>query len=55
MDRNPIIASENMILTNGKTYGKKIYLVEGIDTSSYHEITIEEYKKRMAEQESEAE
>lgn len=49
--REPIKASEGHILTNGEIYGRKIYLAEGMDASSFHEITEEEYNARMQETE----
>lgn len=46
-----IIASEGMILTNGETYGKEIFLAEGASASDFHEITRAEYENILAEQE----
>lgn len=43
-----IIASEGMILTDGKTYGKEIFLAEGASASDYHEITRAEYDAILA-------
>lgn len=43
--REPITASEGHILTDGKIYGRKIYLAEGMDASSFYEITEEEYNR----------
>lgn len=42
--RNVLYADEGMVLTNGETYGKVIYLAEGADASDYHEISEAEYK-----------
>ena len=39
-----INASEGMILTDGTTYGTTIYLGEGVDASSFYEITLAEYE-----------
>lgn len=38
-----IIASEGMVLTNGETYGKIIFLGTADSADNYHEITDEEY------------
>lgn len=48
-----IYAEEGKVLTDGKTYGKQIYLAEGVSPDSYYEITDEEYaeieeKERLA-------
>lgn len=39
-----LYADEGMILTDGKDFGKIIYLAEGEDKDKYREITEEEYK-----------
>ena len=38
-----IYADEGKWLTDGKTYGKQIYLAEGVDPATFYEITDEEY------------
>jgi hypothetical protein len=43
--RDYIEATEGMILTDGVTYGTKIFLAVGIDPDSFHEITEEEYNE----------
>lgn len=42
--RKIIEASEGRILTNGKTYGRKIYLAQDEDESRYYEISEGEYE-----------
>lgn len=49
--RNVIYADDGKVLTNGETYGKQIYLAEGVDPNSFHEITDEEYAKILKEEE----
>ena len=46
-----LIADEGMVLTNGKDYGRKIYLGEGVNASAYREITQAEYDAIMADSE----
>ena len=40
-------ASKGHILTNGELYGRVLYLAEGIDPSTFYEITEEEYEQRI--------
>ena len=53
MSRPTKTATEGMILTNGETYGKKIYLGSGDSPNNWHEITEEEYQKIMEEKANE--
>jgi hypothetical protein len=46
-----ISADEGKVLTDGTTYGRVIYLAEGIDIDSFHEITEKEYQKILKAQE----
>ena len=48
-----IFADEGMMLTDGNTFGSTISLAKGRNPDEFTEITIEEYEKRMAEQEKE--
>lgn len=51
MSRILIKASEGKILTDGEVYGREIFLAEGVDPSTFHEITEEEYEKLTAVEE----
>ena len=42
---NKITAEEGMILTDGDTYGKVIFLGSGRRADEFYEITEEEYNK----------
>lgn len=44
-ERKILYADDGMVLTNGNTYGKVIYLAENADAREYYEITQEEYDK----------
>lgn len=43
MERRILTASEGMVLTDGKNYGKVIYLAVGADESAWREIPEEDY------------
>ena len=47
MERVILTADEGMVLTNGTDYGKVIYLAEGADPATYHQITEAEYNAMM--------
>lgn len=42
-----LTASEGMVLTNGETYGKEIYLGKYDNPYNWHEITDEEHAALM--------
>lgn len=44
-----LTASEGMILTDGTTYGRVIFLAEGRTGDSFFEITEEEYNNVLEE------
>ena len=48
MERQILIAGNGMVLTNGETFGKEIYLADGVSADSYHEITEAEYEILLA-------
>ena len=49
MGRVQIVATDGMILTNGETYGRIVYLGSGDKVENWHEITEEAYKGMMEE------
>lgn len=51
--RKVIEASEGKYLTNGKAYGKTIYLAEGVDESSFYEVDESELEAIQTEAETE--
>lgn len=53
MKRKGIQANDGMIYTNGKIYGKTIYLADGVSAKAFYEITGAEYEAILAAQESE--
>lgn len=50
--RKVLYADEGMVLTNGYTYGKVIFLADGENEYSFYEITDTEYERILAEQEN---
>lgn len=50
-----VTATEGMMLTNGETYSKEIYLGCNDSIENWHEITDAEYKEIIAAQEKELE
>ena len=50
-----ITASEGMVLTNGDTYSKEVYLGVNDSVDNWHEITDAEYEEIMKEEEEKEE
>ena len=48
-ERTVLYADEGKVLTDGNVYGKQMFLADGVDASAFHEITEEEYEKKMQE------
>jgi hypothetical protein len=42
-----LIADEGKILTNGKIYGRIIFLADGMSEDGFHEISEDEYQKML--------
>ena len=51
--RTVIYADEGMVLTDGKAYGKQIFLAEGMSEEGFYEITDGEYEEILKAQEEE--
>lgn len=51
MERTILKASDGMILTDGKTFGRIVYLAQDADASEWREISEEEYRE-FSEEES---
>ena len=49
MERIVLRASDDMILTDGTIFGRKIYLEVGRSPDDFYEITEEEYEKMIEE------
>ena len=47
---NKLIADENMILTDGTSYGKTIYLGQDRTADEFYEISVEEYNSIISNQ-----
>lgn len=45
-----IYAKDGKILTDGETYGKVVFLADGVKAESFHEITEEEYQEILDEE-----
>lgn len=45
-----LTASEGHILTDGKNYGRIVYLAQGDAGEKWHEITEGEYEEKMKEE-----
>ena len=52
MARTILTASEGFVLTDGETYGTKIFLAEGRSAQEFREIPVEEYERIMEQEES---
>ena len=52
MERKIIKASDGMVLTNGTIFGRTIYLADGLNESDFYEITLADYERTIAEQET---
>ena len=44
MSRKILQSDEGMIYTDGKTYGRTIYLADGMDEKDFYQITESEYE-----------
>ncbi len=53
--RIKLTAAEGMILTNGETYGKEVFLADTDSADNWHEITEEEYAEIQKAELQEAE
>ncbi len=49
-----VTATEGMVLTNGETYSKEIYLGVNDSVDNWHEITDAEYETHLREEEARA-
>ena len=49
MGRTILWAAPGMVLTDGRIYGRQIFLAAGMDASAFYEITEAEYNAIMEE------
>lgn len=49
-----LYADEGKILTNGETYGRRVYLADTASPDDYYEITREEYEEILKAAETQA-
>ena len=47
-----LTASEGMVLTDGESFGKEVFLAKDADASKWYEITEAEHEKVMQEREA---
>jgi hypothetical protein len=50
-NRKVLYADEGKVFTNGETYGKVIYLANGVSDDAFYQITDAEYERILKEQE----
>lgn len=50
MSRVKLTATEGMVLTNGETYGREIFLGTGDSPDNWYEITEEKYQAILEKQ-----
>lgn len=50
--RTKLTASEGMILTDGESFGKVVFLASGDEGERWYEITEAEYEAKIAEREA---
>ena len=51
MNRMKMVATDGMVLTNGETYGREVFICTGDSPDNWYEITVAAYEKILAEQE----
>ena len=52
VDERVVLTADNgMVITDGKSYGRTIYLAVGATEEGFYEITKAEYERIIAEQE----
>lgn len=52
MERIILKADKGMVLTDGKVFGRTIYLADGRSKEEFYEITETEFKKTLESEES---